>query len=57
MDDLKVPSWARATVALLIYTGLAYLMKLDLELALLILIAYYVLKRDRETWDGGGQNL
>ena len=35
MDEEKVPSWVRATVALLI-----------------ILVAYYELKRDRETWDG-----
>jgi hypothetical protein len=57
MDDVKVPSWVRATVALLIYMGLAYLMKVELKLALIILIAYYELKRDRETWDGGGKNL
>jgi len=52
MDEEKVPSWVRATVALLIYIGMAYLMKVDLKLALLILVAYYELKRDRETWDG-----
>ena len=52
MDEEKVPSWARATVALLIYIGMAYLMKVDLKLALLILVAYYELKRDREKWDG-----
>jgi hypothetical protein len=57
MDEMKVPSWAQAFVTLLIYMGLAYLMKVDLKLALLILIAYHVLKRDRETWDGGGRNL
>jgi hypothetical protein len=52
MDEEKVPSWVRATVALLIYIGMAYLMKVDLKLALLILVAYYELKRDREKWDG-----
>ena len=51
MDDLKVPSWVYAAVALLIYIGLGYLFRVDLKLALLILIAYHVLKCSRDESD------
>lgn len=38
--------WILSMVCLLVYMGLSYLMKVDLDLALLILIAYHVLKAD-----------
>ena len=41
--------WLLAMVCLLVYMGLSYLLKVDLRLALLILIAYHVLKADCST--------
>ena len=46
MKRIKTSGWLLATVCLLVYMGLSYLLKMDLELALLILIAYHVLKAD-----------
>ena len=46
MKRTSTSAWILATICLLVYMGLSYLLKMDLKLALLILIAYHVLKAD-----------